>query len=115
MTATKILWIGLAEVVTDGESDVLKKGDAAFVPVVAKATDAQEFYKVVKDELKTLQLELIGLEDVEHLSERRRKHTLPDDLETAIHGLSSAHGVALETFQVFRNSNSGQQEVDDRR
>ena|SRR5215510_1948649 len=104
MSATQALCIGLAEVVAGQKCDVLKEGYAAFVPVVANASGAQAFYNVLKDELKALELELIRMKDVEPLSERRRKHTLPNDLETAIDGLSSAHRLALGTLHAFMNS-----------
>jgi hypothetical protein len=74
MSVRTCAWIGLAEVTPGRECDLLKQGHAAFVPVVAKAPNAQAFYEVVKSELKALQLELIRMEDVEHLSELRRKH-----------------------------------------
>jgi hypothetical protein len=113
MSAAHISWIGLAEVVPGQECDVLKEGDTAFLPVVAKARNAQAFYHVVKDELKALQLELIRLEDVEHLSERRRKHALPNDLETAIEGLSSTCRLAFGRFHVFSNSGPVQPQTED--
>ena len=65
----------------------------------------EAFYNVLK-ELNALELELIRMKDVEPLSERRRKHTLPNDLETAIDGLSSAHRLALGTLHAFMNSDS---------
>jgi hypothetical protein len=113
MSAAHTLWIGLAEVVRGRECNLLREGYAAFVPVVAKAPNAQAFYKLVKEELTALHLELICMEDVEHLSERHRKRTLPNDLETAIDGLSSAHRLAFGRFHAFRNSDSTQRETAD--
>jgi hypothetical protein len=113
MSVRTCAWIGLAEVTPGRECDLLKQGHAAFVPVVAKAPNAQAFYEVVKSELKALQLELIRMEDGEHLSERRRKHRLPDDLETAIEGLSSAHRLAFGRLHSFRNFDSSQRQAED--
>lgn len=97
-------WIGLAEVVATEKCDVLKEGYAAFVPVVAKAPNAEAFYKTVKDELEPLRLRLIEWKVWSNLSGRRRKHTLPSDLEIAIDHLSSTRRLALGSFHAFRNS-----------
>jgi hypothetical protein len=105
-------WIGLAEVVPSEQCDVLKQGYRAFVPVVAKAPCAQAFYDVVKNELKALQLKLVRMEEVEHLSERRRKHTLPNDLESAIDALGVADQLALGCFHTFRDCPSAESETE---
>jgi hypothetical protein len=104
MNGRTYMWIGLAEVVAHEKCDVLKEGYAAFVSVVAKAPNAEAFYNTVKDELDPLRLRLTRMENVEHLSDRRRKHTLPSDLEVAIDYLSSTRRLAFGSFHTFRNS-----------
>jgi hypothetical protein len=112
VNAPTYTWIGLAEVVPGKQCEVLKEGYRAFVPVVAKAPSARAFYNVVKNELKALQLELVRMEDVEHLSERRRKHALPNELESAIQGLGSVDRLAFGCFHTFRDSHSAEWETE---
>jgi hypothetical protein len=101
-------WIGLAEVVARQGCDVFKEGYGAFVPVIANAFNEHAFYELVRNELKALRLDLLRMEDVERLSERRRKHTLPKDLETAIDAHSSTHRLAFGSFHAFSNCDAGQ-------
>lgn len=96
----------LAEAVARQGCDVLKEGYGAFVPVIANALN-EPFYELVRDELKALRLDLLRLEDVKRLSERRRKRSLPKDLETTIDALSSGHRLAFGSFHAFSNCDAG--------
>jgi hypothetical protein len=95
-------WIGLAEVVPDRRCDILEQGYAAFVPVVAGAYSVRAFYSLVHEELKSLHLKLVRIEDMERLSVRRRRHRLPKDLEAEIASLGPARRLALGTFHAFK-------------
>lgn len=94
------LWIGLAEVKRLPGNDVFAN-PYAFVPVIAYASNPLKFRALVQRQLAERRLELLRLQDVEMVSERRKKHTLPDELEDAIGGLNHNRRVALGGFHTF--------------
>ena len=96
-------WIGLAEVTHDLGSDVLDEGCSAYVPVVGDASDPADFFRLASEEFATLRLRLIRLDDVEHLSLRRRKHALPDALENAISQMANTTRLVYGSFHTFRD------------
>jgi hypothetical protein len=67
-------WIGLAEVRPANESPVLRKGLAAFVPVVGDAISTEEFWNLAQQELSELELHLIKITDLEPLKATRFWH-----------------------------------------
>ena len=81
----KSIWIGLVHLrpdqdcwLNDQNDEPLKEN--GFVQIVAFVKDADEFAEQVKAAAEHYRMTVMGIEDLEPLNERLRKHTVDEEL-----------------------------------
>ena len=96
-----IRWIGLANVRPLPGNGILGNAKGALVAVVGDAEETLSFLDLVERELRTLEFEVLSLDDVEPLHERMTRQKLPDELAAAIEHLPHCSAVALGSFHAY--------------
>lgn len=98
---SKGLWIGLAKVGQMSRTGVLGNADRAYTNAIGKADSRASFRKNVKQELATLGLSLIRLENAERLPERLSKYAIDKELEKLTKSVAQTGRVGFGTFHAF--------------
>jgi hypothetical protein len=80
----KELWIGLVEVRALERSEVLGDAKGAFVNMVTWATDANQFKSNAESVLGKLGLFVVGIENPEPVSTRRRTTAFEEEIEEMV-------------------------------
>lgn len=93
-------WIGLAEVVPGSQNEALV-GRGAFVNVVGVAESPGVFAKVVASAVATMDLFLVGLEDVEEYAQRASRLPVEERLRAGAESLSAEGEVVFGDFHAF--------------
>lgn len=96
-----LLWIGLANVRPQPENNALGDSPGAFVAVVGKAEDVQQFRILVEHEMSILNFSVLALEDVEPLATRLARQELPTTLAASIANLTETSPVTYGTFHAY--------------
>lgn len=84
-------------------NEVLGSAIGAMVAVVGDAHSKSQFLSVVEKELSHLLFEMVSLEDVELLTARQAKLTLPSSLLEAVAGISDVSPVAFGSFHSYES------------
>ena len=98
---SKVVWIGLAEVVAAKPGATLGSGEGAYVHMLARATDSEEFEAVIGAYLRQDNLTVVSLEDAETLDDRIAYGHISDELLELASTLDEQTPVAAGTFEVF--------------
>lgn len=98
-------WIALIEVRPEPGNDFFEGAPGAYVSVLVLARNATEYRRLVTEAFDEIGLTVYGLEDVEPLTERRRKAgpdgDVADDLLALARRLSPSLPVAYDSFYVY--------------
>jgi len=97
----KNLWIGFIRVGQNSRNGVLGDADQAFTNVIGLAKNKADFRLQVKRVLKTLELQLLKLEDVELLEQRLSKQSVHKDILALVDGVKKDGQVAFDVFATF--------------
>ena len=98
---TKVLWIGLAEVRSLGESQIVAPEEAAYVQVVALAADGDDFERAVRARFLRDNLTLTSLDEIETVEDRKASGTISEPLLARVSEVDEDRPVLLHTFHVF--------------
>jgi hypothetical protein len=103
----KRIWIGMAQVLSLPESDVLQDVSGAYVNILTWASDSPEFFAKTKELMDYLGLKLVGVEDQEPLSEREKKVELGADiLQVAQEVKDNPKSIRYMTFHTWTETNA---------
>lgn len=80
MNNSTYTWIGLVEISDKPGNEILNDSTGAFVIVLASALSARDFTNKVKENIESMGLEFIQIEDVELFSERAEKNELDKNI-----------------------------------
>lgn len=95
------MWTALAHVMPRSGQDLLEGARGAFVNAVGPAPSSAEFEHRLREVVAALGFELIELDDLELMSERRSKYELTEELQ-AVADLSEATGeIKLGSFYTY--------------
>lgn len=95
------VWIGLAHVKPKPGNAVLEGAVGAFVPSLALAVDESDYASKVAALLESYDFDVLGLEDVERLDERRRRFAVGKEILALVQGLCPENPVAVSYFDAY--------------
>lgn len=98
----KIIWIGLAKIESEKQSELLGFATKAYVTVLGRAENRKIFRSKVKDYFLNLNLQLLRLEEVEQLNSRIQHFTVEQkilDLAKQLH--TGINDIKVSTFHTY--------------
>ena len=73
----------------------------AFVPILALAKDLENFTSITTSFLRSLELDVIEIEDIQLFEERRKSASVVKEIEALATALTESAPVAVDTFQTY--------------
>jgi hypothetical protein len=100
--AEKVVWIGLVQVRSLPQSQVLTGVSGAFVNVLTWASNASEFQEKAEELMVHLGVKLIGVENPEPLIERQRQGELGTEIDQiALEMKENPNAIRYATFHTW--------------
>ncbi len=100
---TEKKWVGFIEVRDWNGSSDLGSGVKAFTNVMGIASSKDDFFQIVAENLKSLGLELITMEDCELLCERMQYFEVQDELVSLANEFAADKQVVFGTFHAYED------------
>jgi hypothetical protein len=97
------IWIGLAQVSSRPDNDLLGGPKGAYVNVLAIAASTEDFIAKVKKAVKDLDLDFIHIEDVEPFSERCKSYEINAGIMNIAIEVSESSELRFGDFHTFDN------------
>jgi hypothetical protein len=94
-------WIGLARVKPRPGNDDLGEAVGAFVGVIALAKGIEDYDQKVTDALNEEGFEVLEIEDIQTLEERRQAHSFSPELLQRAESVNENNPVAIGTFHCY--------------
>ena len=103
----KSIWIGLVQVLSLPDSEVLKEVSGAYVTILTWASRPSEFREKAQELMDHLGLQLVRVEDEEPLSERAKKNELGPEIEqVASEVRENPQSIRYMTFHTWTEVNA---------
>lgn len=97
-------WTALAHVMPRDGKDLLEGAPGAFVNAVGPAASATEFEHRLRELVAGLGFELVEIDDLELMSERRSKDELSEELEELANLAAATGEINLGSFHTYDNA-----------
>lgn len=94
-------WTALAHVMPRDDKDLLEGARGAFVNAVGPAASATEFEHRLRELVAGLGFELVELDDLELMSERRSKDALTEELREVANRSEATGEIKLGSFHTY--------------
>ncbi len=102
----KEIWIGLVEVISQRENDVLALNEGAFVNVLTKADSEKEYSRKVKTMFQHYNIKVKNIEEIEILAERMKRQDIEESLLQIAERIKSNNHVIFGTFHTYKLNRS---------
>jgi hypothetical protein len=103
----KSIWIGMVHVLSLPSSEILQGVSGAYVNILTWASSPAEFRDKAQELMDYLGLKLVGVEDEEPLSERKKKGALELDIaEVASEVEGNPQSIRYMTFHTWTEVNA---------
>lgn len=103
----KSIWIGMVHMLSLPTSEILQGVSGAYVNILTWASSRAEFRDKAQELMDYLGLKLVGVEDEEPLSERKKKGDLDSDiLEVASEVEGNLQSIRYMTFHTWKEVNA---------
>lgn len=97
-------WTALAHVMPRDGNDLLEGARGAFVNAVGPAASATEFEQRVRELVAGLGFELVEIDDLDLISERRSKDELSEELQELANLAAATGKINLGSFHTYDNA-----------
>jgi hypothetical protein len=95
------MWIGMVEVKCPPQNDILDGAKGAYVNIVAPAASEKDFYHQVEKAVKSLDLNLVNIDDAEPLSQRMTDYQVDEEIEKIAQEATEQNSLRFGTFHTF--------------
>jgi hypothetical protein len=97
------VWIALLEVTPCPKCELLDEGTGAFVNALVLAKNILEYQLKIEQALNELYLVLVGIEDIELLSERSTKFLIDEKILQLAKDVQTTNSVRFSTSQIYES------------